>query len=391
MAEDTLNESSNTVKKGIQDYWNSGVDTAKNTGSAFLLETTDLTPEQKQLILSNPNNVQEFLNQFGGAKDNTRSMTQSPFAKFDGDIISSYDWTPTSSTIRGIIGIPYIELNEYELNGSYAVAGAKYWIIQLANSIIGNNGTNDPYFGLYSGTPTGSTFKFPYYESYHHLISNNWAPRGSILAEKMGGQFENLLEWIFSTPKLGIDMTEEWVDSGKGSYNFSFFLFNTLQTDINAQQQTIHKNRRLIERLIYASLPSKTSAITIVPPCLYTVKIPGIRYSPAAVIQSINVENVGHTNLQDDTIIPDAWKVTIMIHELIRESRQIYENAASEMFTNNKVKIQAIISDDALGKAFDIAKTKINTAAHTALINSIIENPVNSIIENPVSSTVIEA
>lgn len=257
----------------------------------------------------------------------------------DGDIINSYPWTPTPKTVQGKIGIPYISMDEYELQGSYFLQSIKYWLSQIANTE-----SEDPYYGLYHGKSTGTTFRFPYYSSYHHIINNHWTTTTGL-----GGFINTFLQdptvaaigGLF-VPQLGIEVPQAYQNADKAAYNFSFFLFNTFEVQDSEQQIKIDNNRKLIDRLIFATLQDKRTSITTYPPCIYTVSIPGIRYSPAAVINNLQVENVGHIGKdQKGMITPDAWKITISIQELITESRIIFD-AASKSYGGDP-KIRAIV------------------------------------------------
>lgn len=238
---------------------------------------------------------------------NAFDLTNFPHRLFN--IIGDYPWTVTNLPNRE--NVPSILLTEYELNNSFLVASLRYWIMQLATDAA------DPYYGIYDASPTGTSYILPYYESYHHAIRNNWSPRESVIDEyaKTAAETAELL----IAPHGGITSPEIWKGSEVGEYEVTFRLYNTINP-----AKDIRLNNSFIQRLIFGSLPNKKSAIVTWPPALYKVNIPGIRFSPVAVMSRVAIDHIGHMGVIGGKIIPDAWQIKITLRELIPESRQIY-------------------------------------------------------------------
>jgi hypothetical protein len=99
-------------------------------------------------------------------------------------------------------------------------------------------------------------------------------------------------------------------------------------------------------------MAGKTTAFNMVPPVIYEVSIPGIRYAPAAYISNLVVESIGQVNnvrlpatignggfleLNDlDINVPDAWNITIQLTELLPETRNIF---AGVFNSANKIRV----------------------------------------------------
>ena len=112
-----------------------------------------------------------------------------------------------------------------------------------------------------------------------------------------------------------------------------FQLFNTMGNGMS----TISRNYKILQALQYNNLPDKTSVFTYMPPVIYEMEIPGVRYCPAAYIAQLVVENIGQVNRRLLTVdektffcnIPDAWDITLSINEMLPESRNIFEGISN--------------------------------------------------------------
>lgn len=241
--------------------------------------------------------------------------------ELDYDVVKNYPWTITESKQR--INVPYIVLEEFEQDVSTLWASLNYWFTQTTKS--GNlSEVDNPYQGLYSANKTGAKFTLPYFEEYDHNITQNWNPSKGLLEGSIAGgvatAIQNLEKMFKRAPGTNINQQRVWEGSGPASYTVNFHLFNTIHQD------DYKMNMALRDRLLLSSLHDQRTAILISPPALFSIKIPGIRVSPAAVISNVTVSNVGQMNLIDNKNIPDAYKLSITITELIVESRQILKD-----------------------------------------------------------------
>jgi len=90
-----------------------------------------------------------------------------------GNVVKNYNWTPDN---RDLKGVPYIQLTEYELTGTYLLSNMRYWLLQAREFGQRQTGEN-PYKGMYAAEKTGKVFKLPYYQSYHHVLQNTWGAK----------------------------------------------------------------------------------------------------------------------------------------------------------------------------------------------------------------------
>lgn len=250
------------------------------------------------------------------------------------DVVKDYKWTFTQSSNRPEGKIPYIQLTEYEQDLSTLYAQLAYWINNLKTTGAGKD--ISPYENLYHALPTGTVFKFPYYEGYDHQIMQKWGQSKGLqdfsLVEKTLQLVGAAAKALQMAPGTTVNQPRVWSGADAVTYPVTFKLFNT------DSEEDIARNVDLKQRLQFSTLHDQRSAILASPPALFEVYIPGIRYSPAAVISNLAVTNVGQMNLWNGMNIPDAYEITITIAELITESRQILKAAIDGDFT----KVRAI-------------------------------------------------
>ncbi len=243
------------------------------------------------------------------------------------NVLQEYSWTVSNSISKESItekNIPHIEMIEYEQDVSMIWANVFYWLKVIAK----NSPTNNPYESLYHAKKTGTTFIFPFFSEYNHNLTQNWEPSKGIMNFDVVSKLMNLVQAgvgaLNLAPGTAINQPKVWSGTGAGSYEFTFNLFNTVKRD------DVAKNKKLINRLIMSSLHDQQNAILASPPALFEITIPGIRYSPAAVISNLSITNTGQMNVILGDIVPDAYEIKIQITELIVESRQIYDAAIKD-------------------------------------------------------------
>ena len=251
-------------------------------------------------------------------------------------------WSNTPYTTTALNEMPFIEMIGYAQTWSSAIESINYW---MSRDRIGISVAN-PYSGLYLGERK-SYYKLPYFNEYHHEISQSWAAnQGAIdstinqvlkLGEDIGRAF---------LPAAGILSPKSYEGSGPGTYAFVLNLINTNggsnpKTDLATN---ITNNKKLLESLIKDSLHDQNNSLSVAPPLIYSVYIPGVRWAPVAVVTGLSVKNKGSLNtnrggilgsLPQNYIYPDAWEVTISITELIDESRKIFNDAIKDSPTGD--------------------------------------------------------
>lgn len=255
----------------------------------------------------------------------------------DGDVYKNYRWSINSPRQDFIDEVPVIQLIEYQSNAGPILEDVQYNIEVLKSSVQQVISTNkpNPYLQMYNGVFTGNVYRLPFFSTYNHNISHNWAT----VEDK--GVIDKVKDWAETGASIfqrgSIEKRRVWEGSSPANYSFEFILYNTFdQTDIP-------KNFQFLRSLQYNNLPSRTSFATMLPPCFYKLEIPGVRYAPVAVLNGISIDNIGQVNRKKMSIpnadneleeiwvnIPDAYHVTISVSELHVESREIYNST----FTN---------------------------------------------------------
>jgi hypothetical protein len=204
------------------------------------------------------------------------------------------------------------------------------------------NGVLAPYEGLYLTEDTGWKYNIPYFENLNNEVGNVFGDLdNSAFAElaqgigafvKAGTDFINIKE-----PGTYIERTKmfQFADGGD-DITFEFPLINTG----NATFIDVVRNWQLIFLLIYQNRPQRISRDIIEPCVMYEALIPGIKYTPFSYIKKLSVEFMGArrtmslpipqlgstgqtlTNTESfETIIPDAYKVSITLTSLVAETR----------------------------------------------------------------------
>lgn len=202
-----------------------------------------------------------------------------------------------------------------------------------------------PYEGLYLTEDTKFSYRMPYFENIQNVVSNLFNNDDQILSQKSFGLSKfisgaaSLAESLAYTLAGTINITEPGIyiekpqfynfPSSGDTINFSFPLINTGW----ATFEDVQKNWQLIFMLIYQNRANRKSRDLIDPPCLYEVSIPGIKYIPFAFIKSLSVQFMGarrayRMNVPSmngftriNTIIPDAYVVTISLQGLVGETQ----------------------------------------------------------------------
>lgn len=244
-------------------------------------------------------------------------------------------WTNTPYSPDALMEIPAIELYGWKQRWGGVVTGITSWYHRIANTI---NGGGNPYEGLYIGDKA-TDYILPFLSETHHSISQGWNEDN----KNLGATAQEAIELAQSAakmvlPAVGILYPKSYVGPQPMQYSFTFHLINT-NADTGSGYDiitTVNKNKMFLEKFIEDNLHDLNGSFSITPPLIYEVKIPGIRWSPAATITGLTVNNKGTLNKNVDGIIPgetseyiypDAWEVTVTITELINESKSMWRDA----------------------------------------------------------------
>ena len=240
----------------------------------------------------------------------------------------------------------------------------------LLSSITGESSSSDvlsPYEGLYITEPTKFTYRMPYFEDAAAVVANVFgsedkaltnnmglgglASGGAALAEKLANTMASSM--YMSEPGMYIEKPQFYSFAASGdTISFSFPLLNTGW----ATFEDVQRNWQLIYMLVYQNRPNRKTRILIDPPCLYEVMIPGVKYMPYAFVNSLNVQfvgsrrsyvinipNSGGGSTKIQTIIPDAYMVTMQLKGLVGETQNFLYHMLYEK--QNKVNVIESVSN----------------------------------------------
>jgi hypothetical protein len=272
-----------------------------------------------------------------------------------------------------------------------------------------------PYRNLYLTDPTGWVYKLPYFTNNQATQGNSFSDSGGVgtsigpsligagadIATSAAGILASLnnpaqITYIEKTkfynyPTEGEDITVE------------FPLINTGQVTYD----DVVKNWQFLFLLLYQNRPGKTSANTVDQPVIYQVEIPGVKYFPYCSIQSLNIEFMGSrrelninipavTTVSSDsratnnanttsknlttsvgyqsipTIIPDAYKVTIVLKSLVANSKNFMQHMIGPhnlVETGTSTKINAALNAPGGLPAAAAAASPLYAATHASSTN----------------------
>lgn len=207
-----------------------------------------------------------------------------------------------------------------------------------------------PYNNLYNCNYTGWNFKLPYFENdILQTQPNNFANSKNTalgyladiveMGNNIAGGVQGTIKQLESNEERSTETPKSYQMANEGSpFNITFPLINT-EDELQASA-----NYQLVQLLKYQSRPYRSTRNLIVPVYLYEVFMPGIRYIPYAIIQDVKITFQGvrmpmNVNILVDgnptnttAIIPEAYKITIMLKSLTNETG----NFMVESMLNNR-------------------------------------------------------
>lgn len=279
------------------------------------------------------------------------------------DVIRDFKWGISSSQQIAISEVPSIILTEFQPTSGPVAEALSYYVEQagqigtivkagaeaaygfIASKVTGDkkgelnareqfkqDAKGDAYAKMYTGKYTGNLYIFPYFSETNHGLTTSWGVADGMLKKVDAGLQDVRNVGSVVSNQYPADTKRQMFKSVENTgIQFDFYLFNTLADD---PVRIIKNNYNLLRVLLHNNLPEKTSAVTLRPPVIYSIDIPGVRYSPAAYINNINVENVGQVNnlllplgndgMLMDVNVPDAWHITISLVDLLPETRNIF-------------------------------------------------------------------
>jgi hypothetical protein len=165
-----------------------------------------------------------------------------------------------------------------------------------------------PYQRLYFVGPTGFSYKIPYFDKTAFAHSNSFGAQGA--GNPALGSINKLMEVIPSLAEAVQSVVNVFSQAGSAQiertqyYQYQntsqpivvkFPLYNTAP----ATYSDICNNFKLIFLLLYQNLPMRQDKIVVEPPCIYDIKIPGMKREPYCYLNSITVYHNGNTRIMD--------------------------------------------------------------------------------------------
>ena len=270
------------------------------------------------------------------------------------NVVDNYDWTLNKG-----VDIPYVKLRELEFKGSPVAAGyahfarftinlptvSKFVLPCIADKLNTGEAKSEaqhmnPYAGLYSLKPTGNIYKFPYLSNDAYGRTNSWE-------ETYGGDDDNLLASMGASIAKGINKYSagggfgalsgpgvfvervrfyQPSDASGNQISINFPLLNT------QSEGGLSKNQELIKILAKNTSPSRQTKSILLPPKLYEVRVPGIRFIKYAYISPYSVDLLGTRRMINGKVVPEAFLVNITVNSLTDESGNFLIESQSKRF-----------------------------------------------------------
>lgn len=321
------------------------------------------------------------------------------------NVVMDYDWTsiPRGSGLRK--NAPRVTIRSYKINSSESLNRLRSY---------GNVTEEDPdkfYDKLYGGiTDPEDTFRFPFLGDAVRSFSNEYGDTfqsaflggvdsalgevtklfGEVstykLTENAGKIADNIKNMgSIDGIKSAIKEATKGTSTAPGSYietpklyqysqndsglEVSFVLSNTINAD------SVQKNYELVKKLTTINRPKRLSAVTMEPPRIYTVMLPGIRYIKWASCSNFSVQLLGAKRLINGHIIPEGYIISMTFTSLTTEVSNFMDKIDSDL-TSEDV---AQFAGNLINNATNSISNSISNAAQSAgnLINNLRNNTFN--------------
>ena len=288
------------------------------------------------------------------------------------DVYSKLPWRSQTGPDPTELEIPYIMLTEFEIKLSGMLANLNTLYTDLFGK--GTRGLKEIYKKLYVADPTNFVYKLPWLlPQGASLMSsqNKWSgdqstnpfsgaggmmsglmdskppkpgekpSRGSQVGRYIGRLAANVIKG--SLPGVnGLDTVSYFEAAAKKSIDVSFPLYNTLD------HKSAFENYNFVLLLTFQNTMTRTSLVTHIPPKIYEVRAGGAGgiYMAAAYISNLNITNIGTTRLlpasefghiSGSIIIPEAYKVTFTLNDLLPDSTQLLAEANGNVGSVNVI------------------------------------------------------
>lgn len=203
------------------------------------------------------------------------------------------------------------------------------------DTVLLNTDTLKSYIGIYLTKKTGFHYVLPYFGNNSYSITNSWAQQAqqsTLVASNLVNQMMGAVDTaagalnIFQ-PGTFIEKPRYFQYPTEGeSITVTFPLLNTYNPYNNALPY--QQNYELLWILAYQNKPYRTSFSRIIPPKIYTLTIPGVKYMPYCYISNMSIDFQGTVRNLDVTLptgqaiktpIPEAYNVSITFTSLLAD------------------------------------------------------------------------
>ena len=230
------------------------------------------------------------------------------------------------------------------------------------------------YKGLYITQPTGWVYFFPYMANSYQSTSNSWGndtsdAGGGFLFEGASQLMEKGAEIARKiTSSLSVGSFQEKAKFYQHEQNgetitVTFPLINTGNANFN----DVIRNWQLVFLLLYQNRMQRIDRNIINPPPIYEVEIPGLKYMPLCYLSNIEVKfkgsrrtmtlplpsATGQGNLGLNTVVPEAYEITLSITSLVAESKNFMY---STVFKNNNITVMTAAERNALNSTSSVSQ-----------------------------------
>lgn len=273
------------------------------------------------------------------------------------DVTSDFPWCPNPKEARK--DVVNMILTEYNPKLS-SVLSSLFTIVSQGAEVLPNIesagdlinaqslSVSNPIKSTYIAEPTGIQYRFPSLGlgDFSEEITNNFShgDAGSPFAQignslrnvfetsagfgSGGGRYLGLLASNATNVAKGLGTiafqsvspndTQFFTSTNLHSYSYTLDLSNGVSTE-----QTL-MNQELVDVLKHQAMFNKNNFLLARSPCLYSCEIRGVKWLPACSL-SVTVQSLGNMLLIDGDTVPEAYRLTLSITELIPQIRVVTE------------------------------------------------------------------
>jgi hypothetical protein len=232
---------------------------------------------------------------------------------------------------------------------------------QLINSLVNYQDPDlepvlFPYQRLYFVGPTGFKYKIPYLSPNSFNHSNSFGPAtGAFPGGELLDSGLQTLQGIQNVINMAAQAGQTYIERTK-YFNYpqedtpievKIPLYNTTP----ATYDDVCNNFKLVFLLMYQNSPLKQDKLVVEPPCIYDVKIPGMKRHPYCFLNNITVMHQGNTRVMDidisglnysgggqqllpngiiKAVIPDSYLINLTFAPMLTQTKNLLFTTISD-------------------------------------------------------------